>query len=197
MSILAHGSSSFGRKIIRNKWNLRLGALAIARSTLRDVSFLAAAVMLMVPGAGHAGSSQCTGAESVLFACRIGKNVASVCASQLSAGAAQVQYRFGPKHSPTVNLPRAGSDWREEVSVGVLTFAGGGGAYVPFKNGPYRYVVYTAIGRGWGEKAGVSVEKNGKRVRNLPCSRKPVSELGPDLFYGSGFPQDPAGFDLP
>lgn len=151
----------------------------------------------MVPGATHAGSSQCTDAESVLFSCRIGKNVVSVCASQLSAGAGQVQYRFGPEHSPTVNLPRAGSDWRNRVSAGVLTFAGGGGAYLGFNNGPYRYVVYTAIGQGWGEKAGVSVKKNGKLVRNLQCSHKAVSELGPDLFYSSGFPEDLEGFDLP
>jgi hypothetical protein len=154
-------------------------------------------MMLMVPGTGRAGPSQCTDAESVLFACRIGKNVASVCASQLSAGAGSVQYRFGPKHSPVVNLPQAGRDWRKQVSAGVLTYSGGGGAYVAFKNEPYRYVVYTAIGRGWGKKAGVSVEKNGKLVRNFRCSHEPVSELGPDLFQNLGFPEDREGFDLP
>ncbi len=197
MTTLAHGSSGCGRQILRNKHYHPLGARVIARAALCDVAFLAASVMLTVPAAGHAGSSQCTGGESVLFTCRIGKNVASVCASQLPAGAGRVQYRFGPEHSPAVKLPRAGPDWRGQVSAGVLTFAGGGGAYVAFKNGPYRYVVYTAIGQGWGEKAGVSVEKNSKRVRNLPCSHKPASELGPDLFFGSGFPQDLEGFDLP
>jgi hypothetical protein len=62
---------------------------------------------------------------------------------------------------------------------------------------PYRYVVYTAIGRGWGEKSGVAVEKNGKLASNFRCMQEPVSELGSDLFSKGGFPSDPDGFDLP
>jgi hypothetical protein len=99
--------------------------------------------------------------------------------------------------SPTMSLPQAGLDWRMSVRAGTLTFAGGGGAYVAFRGKSYRYVVYTAIGRGWGKKAGVAVEKNGKLVSNLRCSQEPVSELGPDLFHNSGFPEDAEGFDLP
>jgi hypothetical protein len=93
--------------------------------------------------------------------------------------------------------PPADADWRKVTRGGALTFAGGGGAYLAFANGPYRYVVYTAIGEGWGKKAGVAVEKSGKRVASLPCKEKETSELGPDLFAKAGIAEDTEDFDLP
>jgi len=119
------------------------------------------------------------------------QNVVSVCASQLSADAGLVQYRFGPEGAPDIRLPLAAQDWRTRTRAGMLTYAGGGGAYVAFTNAPCRYVVYTAIGRGWGEKSGVAVEKNGKLVSNLPCTQEPVSEFGPDLFLTRVSPTTP------
>jgi hypothetical protein len=163
----------------------------------RSASLVAAAAILIVPSLGQAASSQCTDAESVLFTCRSGKNVVSVCASQLSADAGLVQYLFGPEGAPKIRFPPTAQDWRTRARAGMLTYSGGGGAYVAFTNAPYRYVVYTAIGRGWGKKSGVAVEKYGKLVSNLPCTEEPVSELGPDLFRHGGFPGDPEGFDLP
>jgi hypothetical protein len=105
-----------------------------------------------------------------------------LCASQPSADAGSVQYRFGPEGAPDISFPLAAQEWRTRAGVGMLTCADGGGAYVAFTNVPYRYVVNTAIGRGWGEKSGVAVEKNGKLVSNLPCTQEPVSEFGPELF---------------
>lgn len=176
--------------------NLRV-PLTIDHPRLFNARLFAAVVVVTFPSAGQAASSQCTDTESVLFTCRIGKNVISVCASQLSADAGLVQYRFGPEGAPKIRFPATAQDWRTRARAGMLTYAGGGGAYVAFTNASYRYVVYTAIGRGWGEKSGVAVEKNGKLVSNLPCTQDPVSELGPDLFSKGGFPSDPAGFNLP
>jgi hypothetical protein len=152
--------------------------------------------LIVGPLAG-AAAAHCSSAEQTLFSCSTGSKIVSVCATQdLSAGAGAVQYRFGPMGSPELRHPPA-ADWRRSTRGGVLTFAGGGGAYLAFARGPYRYVVYTAIGRGWGEKAGVVVEKSGKRVASLRCRDKEISELGPDLFARAGIIEDTAGFDLP
>jgi hypothetical protein len=156
-----------------------------------------ALVDLWACGAGHAASSQCTRTESTLFTCRMGNNVVSVCASELSAGAGLVQYRYGPRGKPNFRFPSTAQDWRAKTRTGTLTFAGGGGAYMAFSNPPYRYVVYTAIGRGWGQTAGVAVEKDGKLIRNLKCSTELKSELGPNLFDEAGFRSDQDGFELP
>ena len=51
-------------------------------------------------------------------------------------------------------------------------FAGGGGAWVAFHRPPYRYIVYSAIGEGWHEKAGLAVEKNGRMLTNLALPRR-------------------------
>jgi hypothetical protein len=170
----------------------KLGLPGLSGGVLRP---LAAITLIMATPASHAAPSQCMDAKSVLFTCLAGSDVISVCRE-----AGSVQYRFGPQGAPTMRLPPAG-DWRTLVRAGVLTFAGGGGAYLAFTNGPYRYVVYTASARGCGkEKAGVLVEKNGQLVRNILCTlqpgtQQPVSELGPDLFDQGGFPKDPEELD--
>ncbi len=197
MNIREHVPSERGLRTARHILDDLWAALAIARARLCNARLLAAVAILILPSAGQAASSQCTNSESVLFTCRSGNNVVSVCASQLSADAGMVQYRFGPEGAPNIRFPPAAEDWRARTRAGMLTYAGGGGAYVAFTNAPYRYVVYTAIGRGWGEKAGVAVEKNGKLVSNRSCKQEPVSELGPDVFRNAGFPADPGGFDLP
>jgi hypothetical protein len=110
--------------------------LAFARPSPCSASLLAAVVVLMLSSAGQAASSQCTNTESVLFTCRSGKNVISVCASQLSTDAGLVQYRFGPEGAPDIRLPLAAQDWRTWTRAGMLTYAGGGGAYVAFTNLP-------------------------------------------------------------
>lgn len=158
---------------------------------------LPALATVLVCSAAKAGSSQCTEDEAVLFCCKTGEKLVSVCASDLSADSGSLQYRFGPEGAPEIRLPPAARDWRKLVKSGTLTYSGGGGAYLAFENPPYRYIVYTAIGRGWGEKAGVAVEKDGKLVSNLPCAGEPTSELGPDLFSSAGIPGDSKGFDLP
>ena len=144
------------------------------------------------------GGTHCSVQEQTLFSCSTGSKVVSVCASSdLSTTAGSLQYRFGRTGEPELLYPKSAADWRKLTSGAVLTFAGGGGAYLAFTNGPFRYVVYTAIGQGWGQKAGVAVEKNGKRVASLPCKSKETSELGPDLFAKAGIAEDTKGFDLP
>jgi hypothetical protein len=58
-------------------------------------------------------------------------------------------------------------------------------------------VVYTAIGKGWGEKDGVAIEKNGKRLSHVSCKDEPVSKLGVDFYRKAGLKEDKGDFDLP
>ena len=87
--------------------------------------------------------------------------------------------------------------WRNLVRSGQWTFSGGGGAWLAFHREAFRYIVYTAIGRGWGEKAGIAVEQNGKLLTNLACRGTADSQLGPDFFNASGIPDDARPFELP
>jgi hypothetical protein len=78
-----------------------------------------------------------------------------------------------------------------------LTFSGGGGAFLAFARARHRYVVYSAVGRGWGSKAGAVVEKDGKRIAILACRGEAMSQLGPDLFSRAGIAPADEDFELP
>ena len=173
------------------------GGQSAAAKCLLTGSSVVFLVCVLAPTAA-AGASHCSAKEETLFSCRTGAKTVSVCASpDLSANAGSLQYRFGRLGAAELLYPTAETNWRQVTRGGVLTFAGGGGSFLSFARGPYRYVVYTAIGKGWGQKAGVVVEKGGKRVTSLSCTDKETSDVGPDLFARAGIAEDPAGFDLP
>lgn len=143
-------------------------------------------------------NSHCNQREVIIFNCNIDKKVISICASpNLSAKTGYLQYHFGSIHSPELVFPSKKFAPHDQVTGGTLTFSGGGGAYLRFIRNRHSYVVYTAIGRGWGEKAGVTVQKDGHRKANLICRNQPISELGPDFFERAAIKQDPIGFELP
>jgi hypothetical protein len=158
------------------------------------LGFALAAVIWWRPVA--ATQSLCAAGQQVVFACSVGAKLVSVCASgDLTAGVGLLNYRFGPPGKPEMTYPDG--PWRELVRSGTWMFSGGGGAWLAFHRDSFRYIVYTAIGRGWGEKSGVAVEQNGKVISNLPCRDKPTSELGPEFFSKAGIPNDHTAFDLP
>lgn len=76
-------------------------------------------------------------------------------------------------------------------------FAGGGGGYIRFLNGRYQYIVYTAIGKGWGTKDGVAVEKDGTLIKFFTCNDIPVSKIGAEFFARAGLAADQEEFSLP
>jgi hypothetical protein len=143
--------------------------------------------------------THCTKNETIVFNCKAGSKIVSVCSSKtVTSGSGYLQYRFGPKKKleliyPENQLPPAKINMQAET----LTFAGGGGAYLRFKREEYGYVIYTAIGRGWGEKAGVVVEKDNVSQVNLPCKKPVISALGPDFFEQAGILKDQLGFEIP
>jgi hypothetical protein len=146
-----------------------------------------------------AADAHCRAQEQTIFACTLGTKMVAVCASQdLSPTRGYVQYRFGPKNAPEFTFPAAtGPTSRAVIQARTLVFAGGGGGYIRFINGRYHYIVYTAIGKGWGTKDGVAVEKDGKLLTHFTCKDVPVSKLGEDFFAQAGLAVDPVEFMLP
>lgn len=137
----------------------------------------------------------CSADETVVFACRTGSKLVSVCASpDATADSGHVHYRFGkPGAAPPyeLSLPRTATPPARTATGEAMPFSGGGGSWLRFRNGQHAYVVYTGIGR-WGpqgetiEKQGLVVEHKGDVIANLPCSGPYTSELGPVWFEQVG-----------
>ncbi|MBF0134601.1 MAG: hypothetical protein HQL65_00015 [Magnetococcales bacterium] len=151
-------------------------------------------------------TSFCTPAEEVVFACRTGQKMVSVCAAK-NAGSQQgyLQYRFGkPDSGQALELV-----WPEKmkppsaVAVGdTVAFSGGGAAWLRIPKGNYAYVVYNGIGK-WGPngeistREGLTVERDNKVIANLSCNGGVSTLLGPDLFERLGIQSQGRTFDLP
>lgn len=149
-------------------------------------------------------TSFCTPNETIVFACRTGGKLVSVCASRdASPKRGYVQYRFGKPGEPLeLTLPEGEVSPPRAAAGESVPYSGGGAAWMRFQRGAYAYVVYTGIGN-WGPrgekvvKEGVVVERGGKRVAALPCSNAATSELGPDWFEQAGITSGGQEFELP
>ncbi len=158
-----------------------------------------AGLLLFVAGQALATPPRhCTANECVIFSCATGNKIVSVCASaDLGPQTGSLTYRFGPPGRPEISYPPPGAS-RDLVKSGRWVFAGGGGAWLAFHRPPFRYIVYSAIGEGWHEKAGLAVERNGRLLTNIACRGEPsANELGPDFFNSAAIPEDPTPFELP
>jgi hypothetical protein len=129
-----------------------------------------------------AAPTLCNTGELVVFSCPIGARTASICASaNISKGGGEMQYRFGRKDRLELVYPDAGAKPADVFTSGTLVFSGGGGAWLRFDKGPFRYTIFTAIGK-WGssgcpaEAEGAVVQKDGKEFANLRCRVAAASE---------------------
>jgi hypothetical protein len=158
------------------------------------------AMFCAISATAQAASTLCLSAEENIFSCHTAaKKTISVCASKdLAPDRGYLQYRFGSPGKVEVAVPadRSVSPANSALS-GTLVFSGGGGGYLRFTAGDYDYVVYTAVGKGWGEKDGVAIEKNGKRLSHVSCKDEPESKLGADFSAKAGLKEDKSYFDLP
>jgi hypothetical protein len=161
-------------------------------SGMKKNTFALTSLVYLVSLPAIASDSHCSAQEQTIFSCSLGKNMVSVCASNdISPTSGYLQYRFGQKNAPELIYPASTEPGRHSViRAQTLMFSGGGGAYLRFINGSFNYIVYTAIGKGWGTKDGVSVTKDGKQIANLKCRDVPVSKLGEDFFTRSGLTAD-------
>jgi hypothetical protein len=155
--------------------------------------------LLCTISASAAPPTLCSTAEVNVFSCGAGKKIISVCASKdVAADRGYLQYRFGTAPKVEVAVPAAKSVPPAKSAIaGNLSFSGGGGAYLRFRTGDYEYIVYTAIGKGWGEKDGVAIEQKGKRRSHVSCTDEPVSKMGVDFFTQAGLNEDKDEFELP
>jgi hypothetical protein len=154
----------------------------------------------LISSSAYASPTLCLNDEQDIFSCRAAtKKIISVCASKdLAPNRGYLQYRFGMPGKIEVAVPADRSVSPENSALaGTLMFSGGGGDYLRFKAGDYDYVVYTAIGKGWGEKDGVAIEKNGKPLSHVSCKDEPISNLGVDFYSKAGLKEDQSYFDLP
>jgi hypothetical protein len=146
----------------------------------------------------QAAATLCADAETVLFSCPAGNKTVSVCASKdLDKSIGYLQYRFGPKAAPEIQIPKEKKHPDASVKSNTLVFSGGGGAYLRFTQNGFDYVIYTASGKGWGTKQGVAVKQGEKLVVNVKCTQAAQTELGPDWFAKAGLASDTKDFDLP
>jgi hypothetical protein len=154
----------------------------------------------LISSTAFAAPTLCLSAEENVFSCHTAtKKMISVCASKdMAADHGYLQYRFGSPGKVEVVVPADRSVLPANSALsGTLMFSGGGGGYLRFKAGDYDYVVYTAVGKGWGEKDGVATEKNGKRLSHVSCKDEPESKLGADFSAKAGLKEDKSYFDLP
>lgn len=166
---------------------------------MRAITYLGGLIGLIVTPFG-AAETLCKQQEQVIFSCSLGKKTVSVCASNdLSANSGYLQYRFGQPGRIELNLPALPQSVpvNQFVQARSLMFSGGGGGYLRFINGSYHYIVYSAIGKGWGPKDGVAVEKNGRLIVYHECRDIPVSEIGEAFFSEAGLLIDQREFNIP
>lgn len=146
-----------------------------------------------------AAPTLCAAHERVVFSCSTGAHTASICAS---TDLSSVQYRFGKLGSVDLVYPETGTKPADAFVSGTMTFSGGGGAWLRFSKGAFRYTIFTAIGK-WGpgespaDAAGVAVEKGDAPFANFPCRGRAASEIGPDLFDKLGLKESDEAFDIP
>ena len=81
--------------------------------------------------------SQCRAGEAVIYSCKFGKSVGSVCGAKSA-----VHYRYGPLGQPALDLVSR-PDW-SNVRVGTVRGQGAGGyqEHVRFSNGQTHYIVF-------------------------------------------------------
>lgn len=164
------------------------------------------AVLVVLPLGAHAQrTSFCTPAETVVFACRTGAKMVSVCASRDTGPTGTLQYRFGKLDGsePLEQILPEGQVAAARAASGEsVAFSGGGGAWLRFRKGQFTYTAYTGIGN-WGPrgekrtKAGLLVEQAGKPLATLKCQGEPISLLGPDWFEKAGVKPGKEEFDFP
>jgi hypothetical protein len=174
--------------------------------------------------AGPAPAAEwCGPNEDRVFWCPAGRQTISVCAKSEPGQPRLLTYRYGRQAAgafslaatpgadlPSATLPdgdqargaasgtaRGTASGTAQLAARTLMFSGGGGAYLRFTTGAHDYVVFSAIGKGWGEKQGVAVVQGGKTTHFRRCTGKAVSSLGPSLFERMGIAEDPQEFVLP
>lgn len=142
--------------------------------------------------ARRAGSqpSQCRTGENVVYSCRFGAAVGSLCGSK-----GKLSYRFGPPGRPAIDIA---SDARwSNVRTATITGSGGFQHHIRFTRDGFDYIVFYAIAGQYAEVpnkswSGIHVGRGDRDVRDLACRGRPTMPppgLGDlDRFLPAGVP---------
>lgn len=96
-------------------------------------------------------------------------------------------YQYGS--APSVELRLETQAGKAKVYKGSVMFSGGGASYVRFANGPYSYVAYNGIGRGW-EFTGLAVYKSERLIMRQRCT--PAGQAALSIDHAEiAAPEDP------
>lgn len=142
--------------------------------------------------------SLCTPDEKVVFTCQTTKaKLVSLCGMGIVEGeAGYLQYRIGAAGKPPEMVhPTARLQPKEGFQYGTLLYASAGGAFVQFTKGSFKYVTYSASGKGW-DKAGVSVTQAGKPIAEVFC-KKGDGDIDLGFVEREGVPRTKDEFELP
>lgn len=180
------------------------------RGALRDLAwpallFAATGGVLLLTGplaapgraapAASAPASQCRADETVLYSCRFGAALGSVC-----GGTGTVHYRFGPAGRPAIDLASA-PDWGNVHTGRVRGQGGGYQEHVRFTRGDTHYLVFrgedgslaSRPGRTYSGIAVLGGARGERALATLAC--KGGARIAPGLVDGV-MAQAPAGAAL-
>lgn len=139
--------------------------------------------------------SHCIANEIAVFTCRIGKKIASICASKaLDANQGYLQYRFGERNNIELEVPPKLGYKPTMVGYKNVLGASSYANYVLFTRGDYRYYVTSASVRGpddaktgastRNEPSGVVALKSDKIVYSRRCTNPAFDHNVGEHFWG-------------
>jgi hypothetical protein len=141
----------------------RFGAIAPA-------VFVALLALIAGGGTAHAiDRGLCDVGEISVFDCPNGGKVASLCLSHPD-GQAALRYAFGKPGKTEFTYPAQGVAARDAFRHGSIMYSGVGGDYITFENGGFSYFIFYMLGAKVNSR-GVTIQRDGKSVRNLTCGR--------------------------
>lgn len=137
---------------------------------------MTAAMAAFPPAAGATlpagAASLCAPHEPVVFACRVGAKMVSLC--RPADGDGMLSYRFGTPAALEMRYPEPGLLARSAFTVSTTPLVGGGETTVAFQSGGYTYTVYSRVARGADGATpqfedGLVVKRRGKVVGAWRC----------------------------
>ncbi len=146
----------------------------------------------------------CPDKKAIVFACKTKENKLVAVCGAADSPQMTLRYMTAGQKDTLLTLPRDSAnapDATQSISVGSMMYAGGGGAYVRFKDGDKDYVVYSGMGRGW-EQAGLSVLKGEEHLEDPLClaGDKPLRDFVVERGKQAGYRvegEEHSEFELP
>lgn len=145
-----------------------------------------------------AAKSHCEPTEQVIFSCRVGQKIASLCASKrLTHTEGYVQYRYGPPGKIEIDVPGRSLAERARITVLRSPPSNANALAMGVESGGATYYVFSSesVGsvsdgmRSWVYDSGVEVHKGQDTVFSKRCtSQQDDAGFVASLFLDAGFP---------